>query len=262
LKLRFLGTGTSFGIPVVGCGCEVCHSLDPRDRRTRHGALLESDDGARRVLVDTPPELRQQLLAADVARIDAVWFTHDHADHTHGIDDLRVFSGRWKQHVHVYAANETAAALRARFRYIFDRDYRPPEGTSKPELQLHEFDAADVVDVAGFTMHPLELPHGDMRVYGFRCGGLGYVTDAKLLPDAVRATLAGVQVLVINALWFGNPHPTHFNVEEAVAAARDVGAERTYLTHLTHRLRHESLAAALPSGIEPAYDGLIVHIDD
>jgi phosphoribosyl 1,2-cyclic phosphate phosphodiesterase len=111
-------------------------------------------------------------------------------------------------------------------------------------------------------MAPLELPHGDMRAYGFRCGGLGYVTDAKTIPPTARRALDGVSVLVINALWFGNPHPTHFNVEEAVEAARDVGAERTFLTHLTHRLRHDRLAALLPPGIEPAYDGLTIHITD
>ncbi|MBR9989945.1 MAG: MBL fold metallo-hydrolase [Gemmatimonadetes bacterium] len=262
MRLRFLGTGTSFGVPVIGCGCEVCTSTDPRDRRTRHAALLESDDGDRRVLIDTPPELRLQLLEARVSRVDAVWFTHDHADHTHGIDDLRVFSARSKQDLPAYADPITAASLRRKFNYIFDSEYRPPAGTTKPEIGLHDFDPDAPVNVAGFDMTPLRVPHGDTSVFGFRTGALGYVTDAKVIPAPARAALEGVRVLVLNAIWAGSTHPTHFNVEEAVAVAHEIGAERTFLIHMTHRLRHESLAASLPRGIEPAYDGLIVDIPE
>jgi phosphoribosyl 1,2-cyclic phosphate phosphodiesterase len=257
-----MGTGTSFGVPVVGCACGACTSADPRDRRTRHAALLESNDGTRRVLIDTPPDLREQLLAANVSHVDAVWFTHDHADHTHGIDDLRVFSVRMRQRVPAYADPVTAASLRRKFNYIFDPDYQPPPGTTKPEIALCEFEPTRSVSVAGFDMRPLELPHGDMRVYGFRTGDLGYVTDAKTIPNRAREALQGVRVLVLNALWFGNPHPTHFNVEEAVATARELGAQRTYLTHLTHRLQHAELAAALPPDIQPAYDGLEITITE
>jgi phosphoribosyl 1,2-cyclic phosphate phosphodiesterase len=262
LRLRFLGTGTSFGVPVIGCSCEVCTSPDPRDRRNRHAALVESDDGNRRILVDTPPELRLQLLAAGVDRVDAVWFTHDHADHTHGIDDLRVFSVRLKQRVPAFAGAAARESLRRKFSYIFDPEYQPPDGTTKPEIELRSFDPARPIDVAGFELRPLELPHGDMTVYRFRIGRLGYVTDAKLIPRAARNALSGVSVLVLNALWFGNPHPTHFNVEEAVAVAREIGAQRTFLTHLTHRLGHERLSAALPPDIQPAYDVLEVTIPD
>jgi phosphoribosyl 1,2-cyclic phosphate phosphodiesterase len=257
LRLRFLGTGTSFGIPVIGCRCEVCTSIDPRDARTRHAALIESDDRA--LLVDTPPELRLQLVRAGVRAIDAVWFTHEHADHVHGIDDVRVFSRRHP--VDAYATAATATVLRARFSYIFDRDYPVPTGITRPEMRLHAVDPdAETVDVAGLTLRPFLLPHGDLDVLGFRIGDLGYVTDAKRLPPAARAVLEGVRVLVLNALWFGDPHPTHFNVEEAVETARALGAERTFLTHLTHRVRHASLAAALPAGVAPAYDGLAVEI--
>ncbi|HEX6134716.1 MAG TPA: MBL fold metallo-hydrolase [Longimicrobiales bacterium] len=262
MRLRFLGTGTSFGVPVIGCGCEVCSSSDPRDRRTRHAALLESDDASRRILIDTPPELRLQLLAAGISRIDAVWFTHDHADHTHGIDDLRVFSARLRQNLPAHADPVTAASLRRKFQYIFDANYRPPEGTTKPEIQLHDFDPDGTVTIAGFEMLPLRVPHGDMDVFGFRIGELAYVTDAKQIPAATRAALDGVRVLVLNALWEGNPHPTHFNIEEAVATAREIGAERTYLTHMTHRLGHARLSSTLPPGIEPAFDGLVIDIPD
>ena len=258
MKLRFLGTGTSFGVPVIGCKCNVCTSADPRDRRTRHAALIISDDN-RNILIDTPPELRLQLLAAEVTRIDAVWYTHDHADHTHGIDDLRIFSAHSRV-VPAYAGSETAASLRHKFAYIFDPDYQPPDGTTRPEVELTAVADDEINDIAGLNMLPLRVPHGDTDSHGFRAGALGYITDGKRLTDDVVAKLRGVRVLVLNALWFGNPHPTHFNIDEAIDAARRVGAERTYLTHLTHRVLHADMLARLPGGVEPAYDGLTIEI--
>ncbi len=259
MKLTFLGTGTSFGIPVVGCDCAACTSADPRDRRTRHAALL--DTGEARVLVDTPPELRLQLLAAGVDRVDAVWFTHVHADHVHGIDDLRVFTARYGD-MPAWVGAEYHDILAAHFRYIFDDDIRPPEGSHKPKLSLHDLREDSPVEVAGRTFLPVVVPHGGVRVYGFRTGGLGYVTDGKRLPPEAVAALKGVDVLVLNALWFGKPHPAHFTIEEAIEAARAVGARRTYLTHLTHRVTHAELLRRLPDGIFPAYDGLSIDVDD
>jgi len=262
VRLRFLGTGTSFGIPVIGCGCAVCTSPDPRDRRSRHAALISTDDGARNVLIDTPPELRLQLVTARVRTLDGLFFTHAHADHIHGIDDVRIFSLRGRQPVPAFADPATAHRLRTAFPYIFDPGYHPPEGTTRPEIELHTFAAGVPVEVGPFRLLPFEVPHGDVAVFGFRAGALGYVTDAKTLPPAAREALAGVRVLVLNALWRGNPHPTHFNVEEAVEMAAEIGAERTWLTHLTHRVRHAELAASLPPGIQPAYDGLVVDVPD
>jgi phosphoribosyl 1,2-cyclic phosphate phosphodiesterase len=259
MKLTFLGTGTSFGIPVVGCDCATCTSADSRDRRTRHGALIEGDDG-RRLLIDTPPELRLQLLAAGVPGVDAVWYTHCHADHVHGIDDVRVFSSQSDQPLPVYASADCAAVLASRFDYVFDRSRQALPGTSKPEAALHVVEPYREVEVAGFRVLPLPVPHGDVEVMGLRIGGLGYITDAKRLPERALEALRGVRVLVLNALWYGRPHPTHFNVEEAVEAARAVGAERTFLTHLSHRVRHAELEASLPPGIDPAYDGLKVEV--
>lgn len=258
ITLTFLGTGTSYGVPVIGCGCAVCTSDDPRDRRTRHGALLRLKEG--RLLVDTPPELRLQLLRAGAEGVDAVWFTHPHADHLHGIDDLRIFTAIQGRSLSAYVPEGYDATLRRRFRYIFDPDVRPPAGTSKPEIRLRTFQDGDAVEILGHTFRALRVPHGPLSVYGFRVGGLGYVTDGKRLPPAALETLEGVDVLVLNALWHGDPHPTHFNVEEAVRAARRVGAGRTYLTHLTHRVRHRELSADLPEGIEPAHDGLEIEI--
>lgn len=258
MRLTFLGTGTSFGVPVIGCECPVCSSDDPRDRRTRHGALLELDEG--RMLVDTPPELRMQLVRAGVETLDAVWFTHHHADHVHGIDDLRIFTGIRGRSLVAHVAAPHSDALRRRFRYVFDSTIRPPSGTTKPEIAIRTFRAGEEVEILGRTFRPLRVPHGTVSVFGFRVGSLGYVTDGKRLPPDALATLEGVEVLVLNALWFGNPHPTHFNVEEAVEAARTVGAERTYLTHLTHEVSHRELMERLPDGIEPAYDGLEVTV--
>lgn len=258
MKLTFLGTGTSFGVPVVGCDCDVCTSADPRDKRTRHGALLEFDEGT--VLVDTPPELRLQLLAAGAANVDAVWYTHGHADHVHGIDDLRAFTARQRRDIPAFVPAEYDDLFRARFSYIFDDDYQPPEGTTKPRVRLEPFGPDEAVMILGQRFEPVVVPHGPISVYGFRVGSLGYVTDAKELPDAAMKTLEGVSVLVLNALWFGRPHPTHFNVEEAVETAKLVGAERTYLVHLTHRVGHQELLDRLPENVTPAHDGLSIEI--
>ena len=260
MRLTFLGTGTSFGVPVIGCDCAVCRSSDPRDRRTRHAALVEG--GGRRLLVDTPPELRLQLIAAGVDRVDALWYTHAHADHVHGVDDIRVFSSsrRGVGPLPVWASEEDAEVLLRRFGYVFDLAARPLPGTSKPDAVLHTFRAYEPVEVAGFRMLPLPVPHGPMRVHGFRVGDLGYVTDGKLLPPRTEEALKGVRVLVLNALWFGEPHPTHFSVEEAVEAAERVGAERTFLTHLSHRTSAAELDRRLPPGVRAAYDGLVVEI--
>ena len=258
MKLRFLGTGTSFGIPVIGCDCEVCRSTDPRDRRTRHAAVLEDAGG--RILIDTPPELRLQLLRADIREIDAVWFTHYHADHVHGIDDLRVFSMHGRPKVPLYAARSCFEVLADRFHYVFEKPTNPVPGVSRPEGDPRILEAYVETGIAGMQLTPLPVPHGDVEVFGFRAGELGYITDAKELPPRTLEALQGVRVLVLNALWFGSSHPTHFNVEEAVEAARAVGAERTFLTHISHRAGHAELIRRLPPGVEPAWDGLEIEI--
>ena len=258
MKLTFLGTGTSFGVPQIGCGCEVCRSSDSRDKRTRSGALVETDAG-KRILIDTPPELRLQLIAAHVDRVDAILFTHEHADHIHGIDDVRALSVRNKSALHMYGPEETVRTLEQRFAYIFDERMRPLPGTTKPEGDLTTLVAGVPVEIAGERVVPIAVPHGHTTVFGYRIGALGYVTDAKRLPAEALEALRGVRVLVLNAL-FWREHPTHLSVPEALEAARTVGAERTYLTHLTHDNFHAKLEAALPPGIFPAYDGLVIDI--
>jgi phosphoribosyl 1,2-cyclic phosphate phosphodiesterase len=256
MRLTFLGTGTSFGVPQIGCSCAVCRSADPRDRRSRSAALVEAGGAA--ILIDTPPELRLQLIAADVSRVDAVLFTHEHADHISGIDDLRIFSVRQRRALPAYGPRETLDRLRGSFSYIFD-DQRAYEGTSKPDLDLRAIEPGRAVEVAGVEVLPLAFRHGHLRVYGYRIGSLAYITDAKAVDDAERRRLEGLDALVLNALWW-RPHPTHLSIAEAIETAQALGARRTFLTHLTHETGHAELAAQLPAGIVPAYDGLTVEV--
>ncbi len=257
MRLTFLGTGTSFGVPQIGCACDVCRSDDPRDKRTRVGAIVE--DAGLRLLLDTPPELRLQLLAAGVDQLDAVLYTHDHADHTHGIDDIRAISVRRDGALPIYGSADTLRSLAQKFPYIFDASMKPLPGTSKPEGFAHPMRAGEPLRIGHLDVTPVALPHGRMQVFGYRIGPLAYVTDAKALPDAAIAVLRGAKVLVLNAL-FRTAHPTHLSISEAVETAQRIGAERTFFTHLTHQTSHAALAASLPAGIAPAYDGLIVEI--
>lgn len=259
MKLTFLGTGTSFGVPQVGCGCAVCHSPDPRDKRSRVGAYVESDSGVR-LLIDTPPELRLQLISNGIDRVDAVLFTHDHADHTHGLDDIRAISMRRDSPLEMYGPADTLDRLSRRFPYIFDENIRALPGTSKPEGKAVSLRDRESVNIAGVDVLPVAVPHGPFSVFGYRIGKLAYVTDAKTVPDDVIDSLKGSSVLVINALFRGY-HPTHLSIPEAIRVAETIGAERTYLTHLTHDNFHADLEAELPRNIMPAFDGLTVRID-
>ncbi|MGE0554250.1 MAG: MBL fold metallo-hydrolase [Gemmatimonadales bacterium] len=259
MRLTVLGTGTSFGVPQIGCDCEVCRSTDPRDRRTRTAALVET--AGQRLLIDTPPELRLQLLAAGVDRVDAVLYTHEHADHVAGIDDLRIFSLKQRRAVPVYGLQATLDFLHASYRYIFDPAMVPVPGTSKPKLELHPIEPGVPFRAAGVEILPLRFEHGHADVVGFRIGPVAYLTDVKAVPEEARRALRGVRVLVLNALWWRS-HPTHLSIGEAIETASSIGAPRTLLTHLTHETGHESLRTALPEGIEPAHDGLVVEVPE
>ena len=257
MRLHFLGTGTSFGIPQIGCRCAVCTSADPRDRRNRAGVVIETNGAT--LLVDTPPELRLSMLRAGIGAVDAVLYTHDHADHTHGIDDLRALSGHRRGTVPIYGPADALERMRKKFDYIFDPLARPIPGSSRPDVTLHPLAAGVEATVAGVPVLPLRFSHGPSDVFGYRVGPLAYLTDVKAVPPGEGVALRGVEVLVLNAL-FHRPHPTHLSIPEAIDAARAVGARRTYLTHLTHETSHAALLGELPPGIEPAYDGLVVDL--
>lgn len=257
MRLTLLGTGTSFGVPQIGCRCPACTSTDPRDRRNRTSALVESR--GKRLLIDTPPELRLQLVAAGVDHINAVLFTHGHADHVHGIDDLRAISVRLGAMLPAYGSRQTMAELATKFPYIFDPAIVVPVGTTKPELVAHVLEPGITATIAGVSVLPLALPHGQHEVLGYRVGSMAYLTDVKAVPDRVVEVLKDLDVLVLSAL-LPRPHPLHLSIPEAVETAQRIGAQRTFFTHLTHDFTHQALAAMLPPGIAPAYDGLVIDV--
>jgi phosphoribosyl 1,2-cyclic phosphate phosphodiesterase len=253
--LTFLGTGTSSGIPIIGCDCAVCTSSDPRDNRTRTSAVVSHND--RTYLIDTSTELRIQAINNRLSHIDAVLMTHAHADHVSGIDDLRRFNELNQAHLPLYADPATAAQLRERYAYAFT-DIFPFYG-GKPDLILHEFDGPFAP--FGDEITPIPVLHGRAVVYGFRFDRLAYVTDAKEIPAESMELLRDLDVLVLNALR-ERPHPTHLSLSEAVAVIEELKPRQAYLVHLSHDLGHEDASRLLPSGIEVAYDGLTVTTED
>ncbi len=258
MQLTVLGCGTSFGVPVIGCRCRVCASTDPRDARTRVAAVVQGSRGTR-ILIDTPPELRLQLVRARIDTIDAVLYTHDHADHIHGIDDLRAISMR-SGRLPIHGPAKTLERLTQSFSYIFDAAVVPEPGTSKPELTPVPLQPGRLLELNDISVLPLELDHGGTRLYGYRFGELAYLTDVKSVPEHSLALIRGIRVLIVSAL-FDRPHPTHFSFDDAIDLSREVGADRTYLTHLTHQFTYTELMKRLPDGIEPAHDGLVVPFD-
>jgi phosphoribosyl 1,2-cyclic phosphate phosphodiesterase len=193
--------------------------------------------------------------------VDAVLYTHEHADHINGIDDLRVFSVKNGEPLGCYGPTETLTRVREGFRYIFDQDIQAFAGTSKPRLALHPLEPGALTEIAGIPVLPLAFEHGFLRVFGYRFGPIAYITDVKSVPPSTHPALAGLKVLVLNALWWRS-HPTHLSIPEAIETARQIGAERTFFTHLTHETGHAELAAKLPAGIFPAYDGLEIEANE
>jgi phosphoribosyl 1,2-cyclic phosphate phosphodiesterase len=254
LRLTILGSGTSHGIPMIACDCPVCTSPDPRDRRTRTSALVSFD--GRHVLIDTAPELRLQCLAAGVTRVDALLFTHAHADHVVGLDDVRRFNHLARPVLPAYASAATLDTLRRMFDYAFQDD--PDYPSAKPRLEARV--VTGPFDLFGRRVTPLPYPHGPTEVLGYRIGNIAYCPDCSGIPDEIRPQLASLDVLVLDALR-RRPHPTHFNLEQALAEARRIGARRTYFTHIAHELGHAAASTELPPGVELAWDGLICESD-
>lgn len=252
-RLTFLGSGTSHGIPVIGCPCPVCTSNDPRNQRYRPALLVEWHD--RTILIDTPPELRLQLLRAHVSTLDALLYTHTHADHLFGLDDVRVFNGRTGVALPVYGTRQTLENLKRQFFYVF---VEAPAAGGKPQLDLHEIDPVDrPFDVASLSVQPIPVMHGSTLVLGYRFGDVAYVTDTNAIPPASLNLLQGLDVLVLDALR-DRPHPTHFSLGEALAVAEQLRPRRTYFTHICHDLDHESTNRRLPPNVQLAFDGLMV----
>jgi len=247
LNITILGSGTSTGIPVVGCDCPVCCSSDPRNQRTRCSALFSFSD--HNVLIDTSTDLRQQALREKIRHVDAVLYTHCHADHVHGIDDLRGFNLSSRNAIPIYGARETLRRISLLFDYIFDDE--TPSGYI-PRLDPREVTGS--FQLCGLTFEPIPLLHGELEVFGYRCGPAAYLTDCSSIPESSMPLLRNLQLLVLDGLRF-KAHPTHFNIPEALEVAARIGAERTLLTHLSHEVNHSHDEKNLPAGIEFAYDG-------
>ncbi len=256
-RMTLLGTGTSMGVPMIGCDCEVCTSTNPRNQRLRTGVLVQAPEG--NFLIDTPPELRIQLIRERVDELEAAIFTHAHADHILGLDDLRIFGFKRNAPVRLYCEPAVEKQLRTSFNYAF----APPEERnhqhSLPQLEFCGIAPAPF-DLLGLQVRPFRVWHGGTPVLGFRLGNVAFCTDCKRVPDESLPELADLEVLIIDALWWEGEHPTHFNVPEALALIDLVKPRRAYLTHISHRLEHVATNARLPDGVELAYDGLQISI--
>jgi phosphoribosyl 1,2-cyclic phosphate phosphodiesterase len=247
----FLGTGTSAGVPMVGCDCAVCTSTDPRNSRYRCSVVITTPGG--NILIDTAPELRLQLLRAGVRLVHAVVYTHYHADHLFGLDDVRPLPRLLGGPVPLYCTGEVEQVIRRAFSYAFPDSGEKPMGYV-PQLEFHTI-GEEPFTVLGQELLPIPLQHAWFNVLGFRIGGVAYCTDVSAIPERSWARLEGLDVLVIDALRF-KPHPAHLSIQEALAAIERLRPRRAYLTHMSHEIDHESVNRQLPSGVELAYDGL------
>lgn len=255
MRLTVLGSGTSNGVPVVGCDCAVCQSDDPHDKRTRPSVLIQV--GERRVLVDTAPELRLQLVREKVPMIDAIVFTHEHADHIYGLDDTRVFSMRRRAPVPVYAPPRVIVALKRAFSYVFAEG--PMTGGGRPQLELNAVNGP--FEAAGVPFEPVPVWHGDTPVTAYRVGNLGYVTDVNRIEPESMERLRGLDVLILDALR-ERPHPTHYSLAEALDVIAELKPRRAYLTHICHDMGHAATEPKLPPDVHLSYDGLSLELVD
>jgi phosphoribosyl 1,2-cyclic phosphate phosphodiesterase len=252
VRVTFLGTGTSHGVPMIGCDCSTCRSTDPRDQRLRPSIFISTDDG-RAVLVDAGPDLRLQALTHNLRRVDAILFTHAHADHILGLDEVRRFNALQKSAIPCYGDGPTIDDIRRVFAYVFEAGTQ--KGGGIPDLQT--FTICGPFCVGRQEVVPVPLLHGGKPILGFRFGTFAYLTDCSAIPDESWPLLEGLEVLVIDALRI-RPHPTHFSLSEAIDATKRIAPRRAYFTHMCHDLGHAVTCATLPAGMELAYDGLVV----
>ena len=253
LKVTFLGTGTSQGVPVIACDCPVCKSIDPRDKRLRTSVLLEWQN--RRIVIDSGPDFRQQMLREEVLSLDAIVFTHDHKDHIAGLDEVRAFNyiNRWR--AQVYCSEDVEISLRREFHYAFSEVKYP----GIPEIDIHRIND-EPLNIIGLNFIPIKVWHYNLPVYGYRIGNFTYVTDANRIEDSELEKIRGSEVFVLNALRH-EAHPSHFTLMEAIAVAESTCAKKTYFTHISHQLGcHVEVEGNLPAGMALAYDGLTIEI--
>jgi phosphoribosyl 1,2-cyclic phosphate phosphodiesterase len=253
VKITFLGTGTSQGVPLIACTCEVCQSIDPHNKRLRTSILVE--DKGKVIVIDTGPDFRAQMLREKVKQLDAVVFTHEHKDHTAGFDDIRAFNFISKKKIDVYASARVQEAIRREYAYIFS-DFKYP---GIPEINLFLLHN-ELTNVQGIDLLPVEVLHYKMPVFGFRIGDFTYITDANYISESEKEKIKGSKVLVLNALR-KEPHISHFTFDEALKVIAELKPERAYLTHISHQLGlHAEVSRELPDGVELAYDGLKIII--
>jgi phosphoribosyl 1,2-cyclic phosphate phosphodiesterase len=252
-SILVLGSGTSMGVPMVGCTCKTCHSEDPRDKRLRPSVLLKF--GAKRILIDTGPDFRYQALRFQIDRLDAILYTHAHADHILGLDDVRPFNFMQRESIPFYASAETLSTLEHTFTYVFSE---APTQSSRPRLTPHVFDSEPFC-AAGVSITPIRLAHGKTTTHGFRFGDCAYLTDHNGIPEESMAQLTGLDVLFLDALRH-NPHPTHSTVEQSLKTVEALSPKRAYFTHISHDLLHAVIEARMPPNVHFAYDGLEISI--
>jgi phosphoribosyl 1,2-cyclic phosphate phosphodiesterase len=253
VTITFLGTGTSQGVPVIACNCEVCTSPDPRDKRLRSSIMIE--DGGKVIVIDSGPDFRYQMLRAKVRHLDAIVFTHEHKDHIAGMDDIRAFNYRQEAAIDIYATTRVQEALKREFAYVFAEMKYP----GIPEVTMNTIDLKPF-SIGSIEFRPIEVMHYKLPVLGFRIGDFTYITDAKTISETEKQKIKGSKILVINALQI-EKHISHFTFVEAIAFAKEIGAEKTYFTHISHRLgRHQSILGLLPPNITLAFDGQMLQL--
>ena len=249
MQLTLLGCGSSAGTPVIGCRCATCLSDDPRNKRSRCSAAVTLP-GGEVVLIDTGPDLRMQALREGVQRVDAVLYTHTHADHLHGIDDLRAFCQLQRMQIPLYGNADTVAHIRQKFGYTLRE---PSDFWDLPVLSVHE--VTQPFELFGVRITPIPVQHGRIGILGYRIGDMAYLTDVSEIPEASLALLQDLRLLFLDCLRY-TPHYTHINLEQSLAYAGRIGAERTFMIHMTHEMEYEALASQLPTGVSVGYDGL------